>query len=95
MAHTSQNLVSRVEADTVAYLDEVSTRYAALDDQEERRLLVSAVLEEIQGKELRVATDAATSRMLEVLLAGADASQLMQFMKAFAEEDALYRLAGG
>jgi hypothetical protein len=95
MANTSQNLVSRVEADTVAYLDEVSTRYAALDDQEERRLLVSAVLEEIQGKELRVATDAATSRMLEVLLAGADASQLMQFMKAFAEEDALYRLAGG
>jgi hypothetical protein len=91
----SQNLVSRVEADTVAYLDEVSTRYAALDDQEERRLLVSAVLEEIQGKELRVATDAATSCMLEVLLLGADAGQLMQFMKAFAEEDAMYRLAGG
>jgi hypothetical protein len=88
-------LASRVEPETVAYLSEVSSHFASLDDPEEKQLLLANVLEELQGKELRIATDAATSRMLEALLASASASQLMQFLQAFTNEDELYKLAGG
>ena len=86
---------SRVEPETLAYLSEVSSHYASLDDPEEKQLLLANVMEELQGKELRIATDAATSRMLEALLAGASARQLMQFLQAFTNEDELYKLAGG
>lgn len=85
---------SRVDSETVTYLTEVSTHLKTLMDDEERDLLIQNVLEEVAGKELDIATDAVTSRLIEQLLAGASMAQLMQFMAAFADEDTLYRLAG-
>jgi hypothetical protein len=46
-------------------------------------------------RELRVATDAVTSRLLESLLAGAPGQQLVQFLQAFTNEDLMFQLAGG
>lgn len=85
---------SRVDDETVGYLNEVSAHFKTLYDAEERSLLLDNVLEEVAGKEVEIATDAVTSRLLEALLAGASAAQLVQFMQAFADEDNLYRLAG-
>lgn len=93
-AHKQHAGGSRVEAETVSYLQEVSQHFSTLTDTEEKELLLANVLEEIQGKELRIAADAVTSRLLEQLLAGANASQLMQFMQAFTNEELMFSLAG-
>lgn len=85
---------SRVEPETVAYLQDVVAHAATLDDDEERALLLSNVLEEIGGREQRIASDAVTSRLLEALLAGAPVQQLLAFLGAFTNEDAMYALAG-
>jgi hypothetical protein len=85
---------SRVEPETLAYLTEVSAHLETLEDAEERELLLNNVLEELEGKELRVAADAACSRLLETLLAPAAPRHLIAFMGAFADEDAMYKLAG-
>lgn len=85
---------SRVEAETVSYLQEVSQHFSTLTDDDEKELLLANVLEEIQGKELRIASDAVASRLLEQLLVGAPASQLMQFLQAFTNEDLMFSLAG-
>eukprot|EP00878_Enallax_costatus_P019488 GHUV01020561.1.p1 GENE.GHUV01020561.1~~GHUV01020561.1.p1 ORF type:complete len:187 (+),score=52.45 GHUV01020561.1:596-1156(+) len=85
---------SRIEAETVSYLQEVSQHFSSLRDPEEKELLLANVLDEIQGKEGRIASDAVTSRLLEQLLAGAPASQLMRFMQAFTNEDLMFLLAG-
>jgi hypothetical protein len=63
-------------------------------DPEEAELLRSNVLEEISGKELQLATDAASASLLEQLLCGAPASQLMQFMAAFTDGELFWRCAG-
>jgi nucleolar protein 9 len=93
--YTQNSSGSRVEAETVSYLSEVAEHFATIGDPEEKQLLLSNVLEEIQGKELRIACDAVTSRLLEQLLVGAPASQLMQFLQAFTNEDMMFSLAGG
>jgi hypothetical protein len=85
---------SRVEPETLAYLTEVSEHAATLEDAEERDLLLGNVLEELEGKELRVAADAVCSRLLEALLAPAAPRHLIAFMGAFTAEDDLYKLAG-
>jgi len=85
---------SRVEPETLAYLTEVSAHLETLDDPEERELLLNNVLEELEGKELRVAADAVCSRLLETLLAPAAPRHLIAFMEAFTTEDAMYKLAG-
>jgi hypothetical protein len=85
---------SRVEPETLAYLTEVSEHAAGLEDPEERDLLLNNVLEELEGKELRVAADAVCSRLLEALLAPASPRHLIAFMGAFTTEDDLYKLAG-
>lgn len=85
---------SRVEPETLQYLTEVSEHAKTLEDNEERELLLNNVLEELEGKELRVAADAVTSRLLESLLARAAPRHLVAFMGAFTDEDAMYKLAG-
>lgn len=85
---------SRVEPETLAYLTEVSGHLETLEDEEERELLLGNVLEELEGKELRVAADAVTSRLLEALLARAAPRHLISFMGAFTTEDDMYKLAG-
>ncbi len=85
---------SRVDPETLAYLTEVCEHYSTISDGEERELLVSNVLEEISGKEQRLASDAVTSRMLEQLLEGAPLQQLLRFFQVFCEQDSMYSLAG-
>lgn len=92
--HKQQAGGSRVEPETVSYLQEVSQHFSGLRDAEEKELLLANVLEEIQGKEGRIASDAVTSRLLEHLLVGAPAPQLMRFMQAFTNEDLMFSLAG-
>ena len=50
---------SRVEPETLAYLTEVAGHVNSVEDGEEMDLLLTNVLEELSGKELRVAADAA------------------------------------
>lgn len=83
-----------MEPETLAYLTEVSAHLATLEDAEERELLLNNVLEELEGKELRVAADAVCSRLLEALLAHAGPRHLSAFMGAFTTADAMYKLAG-
>jgi nucleolar protein 9 len=85
---------SRVEPETLAYLTEVSQHAETLEDEEERDLLLGNVLEELEGKELRVAADAVCSRLLEALLAPAAPRHLVAFLGAFTNADDMYKLAG-
>lgn len=85
---------SRVEPDTLAYLTEVAAHVGSVEDGEELELLLANVLEELGGKELQVAADAAGSRLLEALLARARPAHLVAFMGAFTSEDVMYKLAG-
>ncbi|KIY97090.1 puf protein [Monoraphidium neglectum] len=85
---------SRVEPETLAYLTEVSEHLATLEDPEERELLLNNVLDELEGKELRIAADAVCSRLLETLLAPAAPRHLISFLGAFTDEDDMYKLAG-
>lgn len=85
---------SRVEPETLAYLTEVSEHLATIEDAEEKELLLNNVLEELEGKELRIAADAVSSRLLETLLAPAAPRHLISFMGAFTSEDDMYKLAG-
>eukprot|EP00879_Flechtneria_rotunda_P023562 GHRR01024927.1.p1 GENE.GHRR01024927.1~~GHRR01024927.1.p1 ORF type:complete len:163 (+),score=22.94 GHRR01024927.1:96-584(+) len=89
--HTSG---SRVEAETVSYLTDVSEHFASLSSAGDKELLMANVLEEIQGRELKIAADAVTSRLLERLLTGASPSQLIQFLQAFTNVDMMFSLAG-
>jgi hypothetical protein len=78
----------------VADREQVCEALSKMSDPEEAELLRSNVLEEISGKELQLATDAASASLLEQLLFRAPASQLMQFMGAFTDGELFWRCAG-
>jgi hypothetical protein len=86
-------LFSNVDADTLSYLQEVEGHFTTILDADERQLLISNVLEELSEKELLVATDAASSRILETLLASAPVAQLLQFLRTFLDNDSFFSLA--
>ena len=62
----------RVDPETITYFEELEGHLKTLEDPEEISILISNALEEAQGKEVKVVTDAACSRVLETLLAQAD-----------------------
>ncbi|KAG2499537.1 hypothetical protein HYH03_002483 [Edaphochlamys debaryana] len=83
---------SVVNPETVAYLEEVVTHFKTLVDDEERSLLVGNVLEEIAGKEVKVAGDPVCSRHVETLMAAAQAGQLLRFITSVSDVDGFFTL---
>lgn len=85
-------LVSEQDAQ---YLSEVIQHFKTLVDDEERQLLLGNVMEELRGKEAKVAADPICSRHIEKLLAHASSAQLLQFIRACLQEDTLFQLVSG
>lgn len=83
-AEASKLLVSEQDAQ---YLSEVIEHFKTLVDDEERQLLLGNVMEELQGKEAKVAADPICSRHIEKLLAHASSTQLLQFIRSCLQED--------
>ncbi|KAK9812727.1 hypothetical protein WJX72_002737 [[Myrmecia] bisecta] len=90
---SSDRFRHRLDEETVGYFTEVKTHFDSLEDAEEKSLLVGNVLEEAVGKELKVATDAGCSRILEAFLGSADAAHLGAFTSVFLEGEAWGTLA--
>lgn len=82
-----------VEAATATYLSEVIGHFGGLEDDEEKALLLGNVLEEIAGKEARVAADPVCSRHLEALLAIAQPAQLSAFLRSIMDGGGMLQLA--
>jgi len=80
---------SRLEAEVLAYYEEIDAHFKSLTDDEERQLLADNVLGDAAGKEAAVATDAACSRVLEALLPFASTEALCTFTKACVEGESL------
>ena len=83
----------RATQEIVTYFQELKSHFDSLDDKEEQSLLVANALEEASGQECAVATDAACSRVLEVLLPCAEPQQLAKFFQAVLRGDGLMAMA--
>ncbi|GFR46342.1 hypothetical protein Agub_g7913 [Astrephomene gubernaculifera] len=83
---------SLVNPETATYLEEVVAHFKTLVDDEERSLLVGNVLEEIAGKEVKVAGDPVCSRHVETLMAAAQAPQLLKFLTSVSDVDGFFSL---
>ncbi|GLC52285.1 hypothetical protein PLESTB_000605000 [Pleodorina starrii] len=83
---------SLVSPETASYLEDVVAHFKTLVDDEERALLVGNVLEEISGKEVKVAGDPICSRHVETLMAAAQAQQLLKFLTSVSDVDGFFTL---
>lgn len=83
---------SLVNPETVSYLEDVVAHFKTLVDDDERSLLVGNVLEEISGKEVKVAGDSVCSRHVELLMAAATAQQLLKFLVSVSDVDGFFTL---
>lgn len=73
------------------YLKEISK---AIDDgTDDVEQVITSALEEINGKEVNVATDVECSRFLENLIASASSSQAIDIFGRIASRDTLYTVA--
>ena len=72
--------VSRVDAATSSYFEELSATLRSLYDDEERQLLADNALDEVEGREAEVAADAACSRVVEALLPLASPDRSCRFL---------------
>jgi nucleolar protein 9 len=83
---------SLVNPETASYLEDVVSHFKTLVDDEERGLLVGNVLEEISGKEVKVAGDPVCSRHVEILMAAAQAQHLLKFLTSVSDVDGFFML---
>ena len=79
-----------VEDDLKQYLKETSEQ-VAVSSEEERAVLVENVLEELQGKEMKVATDAECSRMFETILAASTDVSIIDVLDRLSLRDKIGR----
>ncbi|GLI69480.1 hypothetical protein VaNZ11_014112 [Volvox africanus] len=90
--HHGKRQRSLVNPETASYLEDVVAHFKTLVDDEERALLVGNVLEEILGKEVKVAGDPVCSRHVEILMAAASAQHLMMFLTSVSDVDGFFTL---
>eukprot|EP00798_Chlamydomonas_sp_ICE-L_P020655 gene20655-27441_t len=76
-----------VPEDTKQYVTEIMIHYKTLINDEEKGILASNVLEEVAGKEKRLATDQACSRHIEQLLSVAPLASLLPFLGSICKEE--------
>lgn len=74
---------SSADQSTRQYFIEVKQHFDQLDDTEQQHQLVENALEEANGREPQIATDAMCSRVLEVFLPHASSSTFIRFLRAF------------
>jgi len=84
---------SYVDADLKAYLKETSEQVALAEAGEDREMLVANVLEELAGKEMKVATDADCSRMFELIVAACSDDALLGVLQRLASRETLFTVA--
>lgn len=72
---------------------QIISHFKTLTEGEEKQLLIGNVLEELKGKEAQVAGDQVCSRHLEVLLAAATASQLLQLLGSISDATAVQEIS--
>ncbi|KAK9838453.1 hypothetical protein WJX81_000207 [Elliptochloris bilobata] len=82
----------RLDEETVQYYTEVVQALSALQSEEDRALLAANALGEAEGRQLSIATDAACSRALEVLLSAAAPAAVAAFARALAEPENYWEL---
>lgn len=87
----STGSTSRIDDALRQYLGEISK--AVDDGREDVDQVIKSALEEINGKEVNVATDMECSRFLENLIASASSSQAIDMFARIASRDTLYTVA--
>lgn len=75
------------------YLKEIRTALLDTESEEERELQISSALEEIEGNEVKVATDVECSRIFETLLEAAPTALLFQLAERITTREALFTIA--
>ncbi|GIL74790.1 hypothetical protein Vretimale_2348 [Volvox reticuliferus] len=90
--HSGRRQKSLVNPETASYLEDVVAHFKTLVDDEERALLVGNVLEEILGKEVKVAGDPVCSRHVETLMAAASAEHLLKFLTSVSDVNGFFLL---
>lgn len=102
MAAVSRAVACATMADTFAlkvsdtlreYLKEIRTALHDTESEAERELQISSALEEIEGKEVKVATDVECSRILETLLEAAPTQLVLQLAERIATREDLFTIA--
>lgn len=90
---SDQNFALKVDDTLREYLKEIRTALQDTESEAERELQITSALEEIEGKEVRVATDVECSRILETLIESAPTELLLQLAERIATRDALFTIA--
>lgn len=90
---THSAFANRVDDELKGYLKEVSEAVANAADEEEKELLVENALQEVNGKELKVCTDAECSRMLETLVVAASPKVAVDVLCRLAQRETLFSAA--
>eukprot|EP00892_Ulva_mutabilis_P004889 jgi/Ulvmu1/2772/UM014_0230.1 len=83
--------VLRVEDSLRKYLHEIAD--VLEDGQADVELVISGVLEEVKGRELKIATDMECSRFLEKVVSRATPAQALDMCRRIASRDTLYTIA--
>jgi hypothetical protein len=83
----------RVDEALREYLKDIVGVIRGTEEDEERELQVDRVLEEIRGKELKVATDVECSRLLEEVIRSLSQQKAVQLARTLAMRDTLYTMA--
>lgn len=75
------------------YLKEIRNALQDTESEAERELQIASALEEIEDKEVKVATDVECSRILETLIESAPTELLLQLAERMVTREALFTVA--
>jgi hypothetical protein len=89
----SERFAVRVDDALRSYLKDISDVLRSTEEDAERQQQITSALEEIDGKELKVATDAECSRILEFLIEGASRAHVLHLAERLTSRDTLFPLA--
>lgn len=88
MAH---GFALHIEDDLRNYLQEISSTLDS--DDTDVQQVISSALDEVEGKELKISTDAECSRFLEKLISHASPEQALHILGRVTSRDKLYSIA--
>lgn len=89
----ADNFALKVTDTLREYLKEIRTVLHDTESEAERHLQITSALEEIEGQEVKVATDVECSRILEVFIESAPTELLLQLVERIAAREALFTVA--
>jgi hypothetical protein len=89
----ADNFALKVPDSLRDYLKEIRKILQDTESEAERELLISSALEEIAGKEVKVATDVECSHILEAFIETAPTELLLQLAERVATREDLFTVA--